>query len=308
VNYSPKGLAVWDAWYMVAPDPKTGREVVHVYHLQRRRPHAHHVSDFVHDSLGHAVSTDLVEWREQPPVLGPDYANPLDNWQPWTGCAVWHGGRGYLYYTMRGDAEPGVQRIGLATSLDGYAWQRHPGNPVIEPDPRWYASRLRPTPGTVDCRDLVVVPNPAGGWLGFYATRQPGEELPETSVIACVASTDLIHWEHRPPAFAPGKYACIEVPDVFQLDGRWYMTCLTGEWYGNRGIFADPWAVGGTIYAVSDRPDGPYRNWRITATSSAAWTRPSVAGPCAFRASSTSSTRTASARATATGARCSSGR
>ena len=260
MNYSPRGLAVWDTWYMVAPDPKKRKkpeDIVHVYHLQRRRPRSR-ASDFVNDSLGHATSTDLVNWRQQPPAFGPDPDNPFDNWQPWTGCALWREGQAYLYYTMRGDAEPGEQRIGLATSPDGFRWERYAQNPVIQPDPQWYATSRKPTPGTVDCRDLVVVPNPAGGWLGFYATRQPGEELPETSAIACVASDDLIHWQHRPPAFANGKYACVEVPDVFEMDGKWYMTCLTGEWYGNRGLFTDPWAIAGTMYAVSDRPEGPY--------------------------------------------------
>jgi hypothetical protein len=46
---------------------------------------------------------------------------------------------------------------------------------------------------------------------------------------------------------------------VFELDGRWYLTALTGDWYGNFGLLGDPYATRGTIYAVSDRPEGPYR-------------------------------------------------
>ena len=60
--------------------------------------------------------------------------------------------------------------------------------------------------GNVDCRDLIVVPDAAGGgWLGFYAARTPPEsnnEMAETAVIACVRSTDLIRWEPLPLAFA----------------------------------------------------------------------------------------------------------
>jgi len=252
MNYSPRGHYVWDAWCM----PVDG--VVHAYHLQRTRPGF--PTDDKQDCLGHAVSTNLVDWEEREPAFGPDPANPQDDCQPWTGCALWHEGQGYLYYTMRGSQdECRVQRIGLATTKDGNRWQRHADNPVIVPDPRWYATTERPVPGVVDCRDLIVVQSPErNGWYGFYATRRPGEELPETSVIACVFSGDLIHWEHRPPAFAPSKYACIEVPDVFELNGRWYMTCLTGNHYGNRGIFSDPNAANGTVYAVSDRPEGPY--------------------------------------------------
>ena len=208
MNYSPTDLYVWDAWYMAVDDQ------VHAYHLARKRGAANVAAD-VENSLGHAVTRDLVHWEQRPPAFGPDPANPLDDRQPWTGCAVWHEGRGYLYYTMRGSADQcRIQRIGLATSADGEHWQRHAGNPIIVPDPRWYATDQAPVPRIVDCRDLIVIPDPKGGWLGFYATRipgspgrrrgEPGGELPQTAAIACVRSPDLLRWEHLPPAFAPG--------------------------------------------------------------------------------------------------------
>jgi hypothetical protein len=48
------------------------------------------------------------------------------------------------------------------------------------------------------------------------------------------------------------------VTEVFPLDGRYYLTLLTGHNYGNRSIFKDPYVTTGTIYAVSERPEGPY--------------------------------------------------
>ncbi len=48
------------------------------------------------------------------------------------------------------------------------------------------------------------------------------------------------------------------MPDVYQIDGTWYLTCLTGNRYGNRGFFSDPTVVLGTIYAVAERAEGPY--------------------------------------------------
>ena len=252
MNYSPKGLYMWDAWYMPLGDE------VHMYHLQRSRPDAD-LPPGHEDWLGHAVTRDLIEWEERPIAYGPQPGNPLEDAQPWTGCALWHQGQGYLFYTMRGLQAPQIQRIGLATTRDPDKWERYAGNPLIVPDSKKYASVGHPIPNLLDCRDLIIIPDPKGkGWLGFYATRQPGRELPETSCIACVWSADLINWEHRPPAFAPNKYACIEVPDVFEVDGLWYLTCLTGNWYGNLGLFSQPYVTHGTIFAVSERPEGPY--------------------------------------------------
>lgn len=253
MNYAPRNMYVWDVWYMLKDD------VVHAYHLQRIRPGAQ-IPQALEDELGHAVSRNLVDWEELPTAFGPDPSNPLDDRQPWTGCALWHEDQGYLYYTMRGSLEEKkVQRIGLATTRHPDQWKRYPGNPIIVPSPQWYATVGNPIPGALDCRDLQIIRSPENDrWLGFYATRRPGKELPETAVIARVSSQDLIHWEHHPPAYAPEKYATIEVPDVFEMNGNWYLTCLTGNSYGNRGIWSDPRVNHGTLYAVSDRPEGPY--------------------------------------------------
>jgi hypothetical protein len=50
----------------------------------------------------------------------------------------------------------------------------------------------------------------------------------------------------------------VEVPDVFFLSGKWWMTCLTGNGYGARADFNDPNIRNGTIYASSDKLEGPY--------------------------------------------------
>jgi beta-fructofuranosidase len=245
---------MWDAWYL------EHRGQAHMFHLQTFLPEQHRHRD--ENTIGHAVSGDLIHWVERPSALGPNASGTLDDLMPWTGCVTEYAGRFYLYYTMRSStSQARRQRIGLALSDDLEHWERYAGNPVITPDPRWYVSHEHPLAcGLVDCRDLVVVPDPKGdGWLGFYAAMQHSEELAEGAVIALVRSPDLLHWESLPPAFAPRKYSVVEVPDVFPLDGRWYMTCLTGHVYGNRGIFCDPYVTHGTIYAVADRAEGPYR-------------------------------------------------
>ncbi len=255
LGYRPSGMSMWDTWHI----EHKGR--AHMIHLQRLAAGSCRTV-LEGDTLGHAVSDDLIHWTEVNLALGPG-SDAIDDMQPWTGCVVPHAGRFYLFYTMRGKKAGGAQRIGLATSTDLLRWERHAGNPVIEPDPKWYVSIGKPDPGgVVDCRDLVVIPDPAGkGWLGFYAARTPDAKLAEGSVIAAVRSRDLLRWEHLPPAFAPRRYACMEVPDVFEIGGKWYMMCLTGHEYGNRGIYRDPNVSRGTIYAVADRAEGPYREF-----------------------------------------------
>jgi hypothetical protein len=253
MNYSPKGYFIWDAWYLVLEG------IVHVFHLQSLRP-GYCPEEYDWRWFGHAMSRDLVHWEVCTPVLGPDPQNPIDNNQPWTGCVTWNDDSAYLFYTMRPVGTVlEQQRIGLALSSDCYTFQRYSGNPIIEPDNRWYATIDRPIKGMQDCRDLSIVIDPKGGWFGLYTARlQEGSELPELNCIACIHSYDLIHWEHLPPAFVPKKYCVTEVVDVFKLNDLYYLTLQTGNNYGNRGLFSDPFVTIGTIYAIAEQPQGPY--------------------------------------------------
>jgi beta-fructofuranosidase len=257
--YRPIGLEMWDAWYVNHDD------TVHMFHLQRATNEgiATHADG---DLLGHATSVNLVDWTQHAPAFGPGEPGALDDLQPWTGCVYEHDGRFLLFYTMRSSLPPAgrVQRIGLATSDDLQVWTRYPHNPVITPDPHWYHSETGS--GTVsanfvvDARDLIIQPDPDGpGWYGFYAARTHDDSLAGGAAIATVHSLDLETWEHRAPAFSPGTYACLEVPDVFAHDGRWYLTALVGNRYGNRSPFTDPNCTNGTVFAVADAIAGPYR-------------------------------------------------
>jgi len=256
VNYRPKDMLMWDAWYW-----NTGDEI-HAFHLQQAAPGSAKTVKEIH-SIGHAVSKDLIRWEERPLALSPGEPGALDDMEIFTGCTYEKDGLYYLFYTMKSSREQGaVQRIAVATSTDLEHWKKYPENPVLTPDPRWYHTASSPALyGLVDCRDLCIVKDPDGeGYYGFYAARVPAEEMPEGAVIACCYSKDLIHWEQRGPAFeSKGKYTIVEVPTVVHLDGKWYMLLLCNNEYGNRDLFpGQPQLTMGTIYAVSDWVDGPY--------------------------------------------------
>ncbi|MDR1703457.1 MAG: hypothetical protein LBS19_02060 [Clostridiales bacterium] len=258
MNYHPEGMQMWDAWYWAE-----GSEV-HAFHLQRLRPGSKR-SEAESDGIGHAVSSDLVNWQERPVALLPGLPGDRDDMGLFTGCTHGANGRHYMFYTMRGSRDNGrVQSIGAAVSDDGdlNVWTKYSENPVIVPDKQLYASPDNPALyGTVDCRDLCIVNSPDGkGYYGFFAARVPSEEMPLGAVIACCYSEDLLHWKQLPPAFQAKRFAIVEVPEVFFLEGRWYMLMLCNNEYGSRDIFpAEPRLTMGTVYAVADRPEGPYR-------------------------------------------------
>ena len=166
MRYHGEGLYQWDTWCHVGPDG-----LVHAFYLQQARPDGNR-SRRDADSLGHATSRNLIDWEERPrSSLRPRRASSAI-WS--TGPGRRSAGRGYyLFYTIRSSRDGGRgQSIGLATSPDLWTWTKHPDNPVLTPDGRWYDTEQSPGPnGVVDCRDLMVVKHPSRpGWFGVFAT------------------------------------------------------------------------------------------------------------------------------------------
>ncbi len=257
MRYHGDGLYQWDTWCHVAPDG-----LVHAFYLQQARPDGVR-TPLEADSIGHAVSQNLIDWEEQPPIVAPQPNGQPGDLVNWTGSTVQDGDLFYLFYTIRSSATQGrVQAIGLATSDDLWTWTKHPQNPVLLPDGHWYNTEQAPGPnGVVDCRDLMVVKHPTRpGWFGVFATRVVTEELPRGAVFGGAYSEDLVHWEQTGPVFrsAQDAYSIVEMPDLFELDGRWYLTFLEDNAYGNRDVLGEPEISSGTRYAVADRIEGPY--------------------------------------------------
>jgi len=242
-HYHAEGMFHWDTWYV-----PIGEEV-HMFHLQVLRPDRARPAE-EDGAVGHAVSRDLVHWQELPTALyrGPEGA--YDQGPLFTGYAVYHEGVVYLFYCGNG---PTDQNMCLATSTDGIRFAKHPGNPLLRPDGKTYAPR--------DCRDLVVVRDPTGqGWLGYVVMRLRAEPEREGCCIVLCRSRDLVHWEVGEPVFRPlGLFRTFEVPDVFELGGKWYMTNLTGTPYGQvPGVWRDPNMKVVTMVAEADSPYGPF--------------------------------------------------
>lgn len=258
MNYHGKGMYQWDTWYCKEKDS----DRYHAFYLQKCIPGGGR-QEKEGESLGHAVSTNLIDWQELPPVLPPEKRGKRGDLQSWTGSTIEHDGKYYMFYTIRSsESNTKVQEIGLAESDDLMCWRKSEKNPVITPDPRWYNTEENPAEnGLVDCRDLMVVKHPEqAGYFGVFATRVNTPTLQEGAVFAGAYTENFLDWEQTPPVFssAENKYTIVEMPDLFYFEGKWYLTWLEDNQYGNREILDDFFLTCGTVYAVSDKVEGPY--------------------------------------------------
>lgn len=250
------GTWIWDFWLVQDGDRQ------HLFYLQAPRSLGQPGLRHHHATVGHAVSADLRSWHVLPDALHPGPPGSWDDLAIWTGSTIGHDGRWYMLYTGVGRAEQGlVQRIGLAESDDLVHWRKHPANPVIEADPRWYEqldlSRWRDQ----SWRDPWLLKNPDdGSFHALITARSPVGPPGGAGVVGHARSPDLVDWEVLPPVTAPGRFAQAEVPQLVQLNGRYQLlvSCLAEDHPGSP--LTDPGVAGqtGTFTFSAGNPLGPY--------------------------------------------------
>ena len=99
-----------------------------------------------------------------------------------------------------------IQRIGLAVSDDLVTWVKHPGNPVLEADPRWY--------DLLDRHAGATSPGAIPGCSGTPTTARSTASSPPgrrsgasdgAGVVGHARSRDLVDWEVLPPVTRAGR-------------------------------------------------------------------------------------------------------
>lgn len=244
---------VWDFW--LADD---GSEY-HLFFLYASRalkdPEARHYRA----SIGHAVSTDLINWTRVTDAVVRGDAPAFDDLATWTGSVVQHpDGTWFLFYTGSTRTEDGsnIQRIGCATSTDLLDWDKVDGNPILEADPTWYEKRDPALWHDEAFRDPFVFADPGGdGWHMLITARAITGAADERGVVGHAWSPDLRTWELRPPLSAPGAgFGQLEVIQVENVDGQPVLVFSSagGGVAGRRGTDGGIWA------ARADSPLGPY--------------------------------------------------
>ncbi len=249
---------IWDSWYVRDGDDWHG------YFLQADKalldPELRHWNV----TQGHAVSKDLKNWTHLGTCFRPSETPAWDDFTTWTGSVlkgpdgIWH-----LFYTGTTRAEDGMkQRIGHATSTDMHSWERVGNGLCLDisgPDYEEYS------PGHWHdraCRDPWVMKDPEGdGWLMYFTARVPGIAEPNAGgSIGFATSPDLYTWTIQPPVYRGGTFGQLEVPQVFEKNGKWYCLFCVGSnhWSEAYKAFNPQSPVTGSHYLIADHPRGPW--------------------------------------------------
>ena len=165
---------------------------------------------------GHAVSTDLMHWEPLPVMLYPD--EPFDCHGVYSGSALIEGTEMYLYYTGNvkhpGDYDYIKQGRGHNVCLA----VSHDGKTVTSKQCLLY-NKDYPAGLTCHVRDPKVFV-----YEGKYYMVLGARTLEDKGEVLVLESTDKLHWNHINTLTTPETFGYMwECPDLFCLDGQWYL-------------------------------------------------------------------------------------
>lgn len=163
---------------------------------------------------GHAVSEDLIHWRDLPIALAPTPGGP-DEAGCYSGCAVNNNGVPTLVYTATAGARNELQTQCLATSDDDLlTWNKHPGNPVVSQVPEEAGQ-------TSDFRDPFVW-RECDAW--YMAVGSGIKDVGGT--VFLYRSPNLVDWEFLNRLLTGDiehNGVIWECPNLFPLGDKWVL-------------------------------------------------------------------------------------
>lgn len=115
-----------DSWYFVDKD------IVHAFYLVCPDTVERHTAW----DIGHAVSSNLVDWYDHHIVLERGANTQWDDTCLATGSILYHDNRYWMAYTAKWN-KPDVA-VGLAVSDDLYTWEKCEWNPISQIEERFY--------------------------------------------------------------------------------------------------------------------------------------------------------------------------
>ena len=166
------------------------------------------VWDIMH--WGHAVSEDLIRWRQIDTALYPDREYD-DKHGCFSGSAMVKDGKLHLFYTGVSHRLGQVQA--MAHAEDGVHFTKYEGNPIIARPP--FVPEGTPTR---DFRDPKVI-EAYGRYYMVCGTCRDG-----VGQVLLYTSADLTDWTYLGVAYETAEFGgTLECPDLYPLDGRWVL-------------------------------------------------------------------------------------
>jgi len=207
-----------------------------------------------HDFVAHAVSNNCFDWRRVENALFIGDPGSWDDSMLWTVHVTpnpFRPGNWRMFYTGLSRRDHGLkQRIGLAESDDLYRWKkvpvswqdrrtalpyplpRRPHQPPFDydpnscfplsPDRKYYESEADEGRHWVSWRDPFYFREDGQGWL-IAAGRVNTGPVVRRGCVAVMEETEPYQFEVRPPLHHPGLYDDVEVPNLFKIDGDYYL-------------------------------------------------------------------------------------
>lgn len=211
-------------------------------------------------AVGHAVSDDLRTWRRVEDALVHADPQAFDELAIWTGSVAQLDDGSWITAYTGAQLVDGKNRqtLGLARSSDLMRWDKMPG-PIAVAEPEWYETLADDNWGDEAFRDPWIVRDPNGdGWHLLVTARANHGEKYDRAVVGHVWSSDLEHWEVRPPLSEPRHgFGQMEVMQSVEVGGQWFLVfdCFSGEMAESRRATG---TTGGVWAARGEGPLGPW--------------------------------------------------
>lgn len=155
---------------------------------------------------GHAVSDDLIHWKELPIALKPDMPYENDG-GCFSGSAIEKDGIMYLFYTSVSHESGQTQSV--AMSEDGFNFKKYEGNPII---------MQPPYDGSKDFRDPKVTVIDGK----YYMVVGSGKD--GIGKVLLYKSGDLLNWEYIGVLYENGDFGEVfECPDFFKIGDNYVL-------------------------------------------------------------------------------------
>lgn len=250
------GNRLGDSWYYVAGD------TIHCFYLTCPESVERHTSW----DIGHATSTNLVDWTIHDLILRKGEPGSYDGRCPATGSVIRFNDRYCLAYT--GNWNGPQPTAAMAVSDDLFHWEKLASNPVTGIDPRYYDAEPGPAPRNwLHWRDPFLFEHEGQVYHYVCAKRNDGP-VDTRGTLGLARTSDMIHWEVLPPPDVEPIAMELECPQVYRVGSRYYLIFSTAH-----SLFSDAFRAryfdGGERWSGTERwssyamvgptPFGPFR-------------------------------------------------